>query len=146
MDKNGFLIGLSESERTDFGRIDFAEQPEEQKVFSAIWELESQVNNGGFEQYFSNSGGETAYFAPAALERIGAHQCAAIVSKALHTVTPDPFPQEQSRRDALLQSLTEDSRDELNDLDNDFFSYPDNLTELLFEYVRKNPKAFGPVN
>jgi hypothetical protein len=36
MDKNGFLIDLSESERTDFGRIDFAKQPEVQQVFSAL--------------------------------------------------------------------------------------------------------------
>jgi hypothetical protein len=32
MNKNQFLIHLSEGERTDFGRIDFAEQGEEQKV------------------------------------------------------------------------------------------------------------------
>lgn len=126
MDKNRFLIELSESNRTDFGRIEFSGQPEEQRVFSAIWEVESQVNNGGFEQYFDNSGSE-AYFAPDALERIGAHKCASIVAKA-------------------LECLAEDSRGELNELDEEFFSYPDNLTELLFEYVRRNPKAFGPVN
>ena len=43
MDKNAFLIELSESDRTDLGRVDFGEQSEEQQVFSAIWELESQV-------------------------------------------------------------------------------------------------------
>lgn len=39
MDKNHFLINLSESKRTDFGRVDFAAQSEAQKVFSAIWSL-----------------------------------------------------------------------------------------------------------
>ena len=39
MDKNKILIDLSESKRTDFGKVDFAEQSEEQKVFSAIWKL-----------------------------------------------------------------------------------------------------------
>jgi hypothetical protein len=34
-------IELSESDRAHFGRVDFKEQPEEQQVFSAIWELES---------------------------------------------------------------------------------------------------------
>jgi hypothetical protein len=51
MDKNRFLIELSESERTAFGRIEFAAQPEPQKVFSAIWQLESLVNNDGFDGY-----------------------------------------------------------------------------------------------
>jgi hypothetical protein len=73
MDKNEFLIALSESEKTDFGRIEFSQQTEEQQVFSAIWDLESEVNNGGFEQYFCNLGGDTANFVPTALERIGAH-------------------------------------------------------------------------
>jgi hypothetical protein len=43
LDKNRFLIGLSESERTDFGRVDFDEQPFEQQVFSAIWALQRDV-------------------------------------------------------------------------------------------------------
>jgi len=54
MNKNSFLIQLSESPRTDFGRVAFAEQSEPQKVFSSIWALESQVNNGGFLQYFGS--------------------------------------------------------------------------------------------
>ena len=54
MDKNAFLITLSESERTAFGKTEFAAQLEPQKVFSAIWELESEVNNGGFDQFFRN--------------------------------------------------------------------------------------------
>lgn len=47
MDKNALLIELSESDRTMFGRVDFDQQPPDQQVFSAIWELENQVNNGG---------------------------------------------------------------------------------------------------
>jgi hypothetical protein len=37
MDKNQTLIMLSESDRTAFGKQDFAEQSIPQKVFSAIW-------------------------------------------------------------------------------------------------------------
>ncbi len=50
--KNHILIGLSESERTKFVKEDFASQSAPQKVFSALWEIESEVNNGGFSQYF----------------------------------------------------------------------------------------------
>jgi uncharacterized protein DUF4375 len=52
VDKNAFLIQLSESDRTMFGKEDFATQSVPQKVFSAIWAVESEVNNGGFSQYF----------------------------------------------------------------------------------------------
>ena len=71
MDKNPYLINLSESPKTDYGKRDFAEQRHEQKVFSAIWELESLVNNGGFKGYFGN-GAETASFATTALLDVGA--------------------------------------------------------------------------
>lgn len=145
MDKNQFLIALSESDRTDYGRVEFSQQPDEQKVFSAIWALESEVNNGGFEQYFGNASGETASFAPVALQRIGANQCAAIVSKALAVVGPGPFPTARDTRDDLMSSLSDDACEELSALDSQFFAYPDDLTELLFEFVRANPQAFGPV-
>jgi hypothetical protein len=91
MDKNRYLIELSESLKTDYGKRDFAEQSQEQKVFSAIWELESLVNNGGFQGYFGNAA-ETAKFAPTALLAIGAQQCAAIVEEALALVPAPPNP------------------------------------------------------
>jgi len=145
MDKNAFLIELSESDRTYFGRVDFKEQPEEQQVFSAIWELESQVNNGGFAQYFLSTDRYTASFAPAALRRIGAAKCADIVARALSTVSPGTLPEDQASREQLIDVLDRSAQDALESLDQEFFAYPDNLTELLFEYVRSNPQAFGTI-
>ena len=145
MDKNRFLIQLSESKTTAFGKVDFLAQPEEQKVFSAIWALESQLNNGGFSQYFASWDGETANFAPSALRQIGAKACAAIVERALVAVSSDPLPQSQDERSALVDSLDSSVLEGLEELDSEFFAYPDNLTNLLFEFVRTHPNAFGPV-
>jgi hypothetical protein len=83
MDKNTFLIKLSESTKTDFGRVDFDKQPPVQRVFSAIWAMESEVNSGGFSHYFSCDEKDTAPFAPTALKTIGALKCAAIVERAI---------------------------------------------------------------
>ncbi len=144
MDKNSFLIELSESERTDFGRVDFASQSPEQRVFSAIWALESQVNNGGFAQYFVSEDGETATSAPAALREIGASSCADIVVRALSAVAPTKgWPASRAEREALIESLPSAAIEELEALDAEFFSYPDNLTELLYAYVAKHPSVFG---
>lgn len=142
MDKNSYLIQLSESKATAFGKVDFPAQPEEQKVFSAIWALESQVNNGGFSQYFASWDGETANFAPSALRRIGAQACASIVERALAVVSSEPLPQNFEERAALVGSLDSEV---LEGLDSEFFAYPDNLTNLLFEFVRNHPHAFGPI-
>ena len=144
MDKNAYLIELSTSERTDFGVRDFADQPEPQRIFSAIWTLEGEVNNGGFHQYFLNSAGETANFGPHALRRIGAKSTAEIAERALRVVSPEPLPEDQVVRQAILEALDDETIDELESLDAEFYSYPDDLTALLFEFVRAHPKEFGP--
>lgn len=144
-EKNHFLIELAESDRTSFGRVDFSQQPEAQKVFSAIWALESQVNNGGFAQYFASSDGDTANYVTRALRSIGATSCAAIVERALAVVATGSLPDSQAERGALLDNLDDDARDALSQLDSAFFVYPDDLTDLLFAYVAEHPEAFGPV-
>src|SRR5207247_5287224 len=102
MDKNAFLIDLSESKRTDFGKVDFAQQSESQQVFSAIWELESQVNNGGFDQYFRNSDSDIISFAPSALRAIGASACAEIVEAAIKFISPVPATETERCAGLLL--------------------------------------------
>lgn len=141
MDKNHYLIGLSETPRTDYGKRDFAEQCQEQRVFSAIWELESLVNNGGCKGYFGN-GAETASFATTALLAFGAHQCAAIVKEALALV-PAPLPTEHDACWDVTHSLPESVASRFRALDDRFFAYPDNLTELLFAFVAAHPDVFG---
>jgi hypothetical protein len=145
MNNNAFLIELLASERTDFGRIAFDDQPEEQQVFSAIWELESQVNNGGFLHYFQSADGHTDNVAPRALRTIGAAKCADIVDRALAVVSADGLPDDRSSREQLIEALDDPSLGVLEALDQEFFAYPDNLTDLLVEFVRAHPKTFGPV-
>lgn len=134
---------MSESERTDSGRVEFAVQPEAQKVFSAIWELESQVNNGGFDQYFHNSDSDIIAYAPVALRAIGASSCAELVERAIQVIAPLPLT--QNGRYEALDAAGDNGQDRLTRMDSEFFAYPDNLTELLFEFVRQHSDSFGPV-
>jgi hypothetical protein len=66
-----------------------------------IWDLEAQVNNGGFIQYYDNTSGDTAYFAMEALRSVGAEQMCAIVEQA-HTVFGQPKPS-KNRRERQVQ-------------------------------------------
>ena len=141
MNKNKFLIDLSESDRTEFGRIDFANQSESQKTFSAIWELESEINNGGFEQYFRNSDSDIIAHAPKALREIGAKACAAIVESAIQVIAP--VPSDSDARCDALDAAGKDGEELLSELDSKFYSYPDDLTDLLFAFVAKHPDEFG---
>src|ERR1700719_2835462 len=92
MNKNAILVDLSESERTKFGKADFEKQSVPQKVFSSVWAVESEVNNGGFSQYFLNRSAETAAFVAEALDIIGAPRTAGICRRAIHCAFPAGLP------------------------------------------------------
>ena len=56
-----------------------------------------------------------------------------------------PMPPTREGRSRTLDALGEAGQDLLNTLDSEFFAYPDDLTELLFDYVSNHPEAFGPI-
>jgi Domain of unknown function (DUF4375) len=143
MNKNKILINLSESEMTKVGREDFSEQSFPQKVFSAIWEVEAEVNNGGFSQYFLNSSAESASFVVAALEEIGAPKTASICQRAIATAFPTGLPQKVDSIRSAAADFSEETLEKLEPLDEEFFSYPHDLTDLLLAYVKRHPDEFG---
>jgi hypothetical protein len=135
IDKNQYLCELSGHPMARFWRVDFANLTEPERVFAAIWELESEVNNGGFHQFYFNSTGDIAYFTPDALAKIGAKNVAQLVSEA-NSLFPNRCPaREQMLRRQQLQAIGETATNALENLDDQFYQYPDNLTDLLYDYV-----------
>jgi hypothetical protein len=145
MNKNRILITLSESDKTRFGKQEFAEQSLPQKVFSAIWALESEVNNGGFSQYFLNSSAESASFVVEALKTIGAPKTASICQRAIITAYPAGLPAAVESIRSVAANFPDEILEELELLNQEFFAYPHNLTDLLFAYVSSHPEEFGKV-
>ena len=130
--KNAALVSLAESDRSDFGRVAFAAQSHDQQVFSAVWALEGAANGDGFASYFATDDDSIA-FAPRALEIIGAPRAASIVRRAL------ALPPESS------DEMTDEQLEELEELDQAFMAYPDDLTALLYDFVASKPESFGDV-
>jgi hypothetical protein len=145
MDKNGFLIELSESGNTQLNKVDFDKQSVPQKVFSAVWMLEAEVNNGGFSQYFFNSSRETVHFVVTALEAIQAQLTADICRRAITTAFPTGLPSDLDAMRISASEFPSEVEEQLNKLDQEFYRYPNNLTDLLFAYVEQHPEEFGPV-
>jgi hypothetical protein len=143
MNKNGILISLSESDKTRFGKEDFAGQSRPQKVFSAIWAVESEVNNGGFSQYFLNDSAESARFVAEALETISAPTTAAICRRAIAAAFPAGLPEDTQAIRSAAADFSDDVLEGLEPLDQEFFAYPHNLTDLLFAFVSQHPEEFG---
>jgi hypothetical protein len=107
------------------------------RVLISIWMLEADVNNGGFHQYYFNSAGDTAYYAPTAMRAIGARAIADIVERANARFGPDGPPKGRNVRQEALFALP-DSLGLWADLDLQFFAYPDDLAMLLEQFLESN--------
>src|SRR5207244_540104 len=113
MNKNSILIDLSESDKAKFGKEDFATQPIAQKVFSALWAVESEVNNGGFSQYLLNASCETSPFVVEALQTIGAPQTADICRRAIGAVFPAGLPPTPEAVSLAAAGLSDETLEQL---------------------------------
>jgi hypothetical protein len=101
-----------------------------------IWELESEVNNGGFHQYFYNSSGALAPHVVSALKAIGAQGTADIVQRALNAVVSAITSwSDDANRQALINQLSSETRQILEELDQEYYTRAEDLTPLLYKYV-----------
>ncbi|HWT15383.1 MAG TPA: DMP19 family protein [Patescibacteria group bacterium] len=142
MDKNRYLGELAEHPGARFWRAPFDALSRPEQVFRCVWELESDVSGGGFEQYFANSGGDHAWFAGEALRDIGAKQLAAITAEAVALFGAEAPDIERPVRHGQIAHLERPVHDYWEALSEAFCEYPDDLTELLYAYVLAHRDAF----
>lgn len=105
--------------------------------------LEREVNNGGFYLYFLNSSGKFAHETVESLIAIGADKTAKKLQDAIDQLPGGTVPKDNAERQLLLLQISNELKAILNQLDQRFFSYDDNLNELNLDYVRKNKASFS---
>ena len=98
---------------------------EVEKNIMILNDLEGEINNGGFEQFFFNSRGQYNDSLIKALTAVNASETAEICAKAL---------------DIISRGLLKDQESDLLDkeCDTPFYDKSENLTSLIAEYARKN--------
>ena len=107
--------------------------------------IEAEVNNGGFAQYFFNEG-TSAWFVALAFEEIGAPKTARICERAISVAFPSGLPDDRIPLRGAANDFSKDILEKLRALDQEFYLYPHNLTELLFDYIQRHPDEFGTVS
>jgi len=137
------LFRLAEAMQGRFANTPDSALSRPERAFRSVWELEAEVNNGGFHQYFSNSSGRRAAEAPAALRAVGALHTAAIVEAALGAVGKGVAWGDDTRRQAAVEALSEAADASLDALDARFYAYPDDLTARLYSFVAEHRAEFA---
>lgn len=142
-DKNKFIIAMNEyiCQKCQYGDdIRFLTIPE--RVFYITQQVEMEVNNGGFDQFFFNSSGDLSNEIVQAFTSIGAYSTAEICKKAL-SIFSGEVPVDRDIRQDILDELESDEFIEfLNECDTAFYEYKDDLNTLNYDYIMKNKSLF----
>ncbi|MBQ7915986.1 MAG: DMP19 family protein [Firmicutes bacterium] len=105
-------------------------------------ELEAEVNNGGFWQFFYNSSGNFSNQLVDAFNEIDASQTAEICQKAL-TVFGGSVPVDREERQDLMEQLEiEEDNEILCECDEAFYGYAEDLVQLNYEYIMQHKECF----
>ena len=143
-DTNDFVVAMTEhlANKTQYGE-DMSALSEAERIFYITQTLEMEVNNGGFSQFFYNSSGNFSNELVGAFTAIGANATAAICQKAISAFGRD-IPVDRDEREEMLDELESDEFDEiLEECDNAFYDYEDNLNELNYNFVMKKKEFFN---
>jgi hypothetical protein len=110
-----------------------------------IWLLEGEVNNGGYNQFYFNSGGQFYKHLPDALQRVNAMKTADLTLAANNTYEKysDNIKKHQ---DGTLEGFSKSYEDNpLNAFDEQFYALSkiENLQKLQVKFIRKHKSDFS---
>ena len=137
-----FAIALSNLVFPRWDRDGYAGLTPAEGVAYCVDALEREVNNGGFRQFFDNSSGDTALETVAALDAIHARQAAALVRRAIAQFPQGTPPRDRDERSRLMEELPAGAAEAWMILDDEFYTYPDDLTTLMRQYVEAHRGEF----
>ena len=102
--------------------------------------LDSEVNNGGFSQYFWNTEGQFAANTLEVLKRIGAKETASLLGRAVKLYGAPPSGDVEEWYDRL-EKVESEHADVLEDLDEHFYEVLDDLPVLLMNHLQAKEPA-----
>jgi hypothetical protein len=109
----------------------------------AIWGLEAEVNNGGFNQYFYNLSGQFAEEAYNGCMAIGAPRMAEIVESAIKTLFKEIDLYKKTKAAGTIEAFMDSYNEtELGQWDDEFYKYPEDLSILMVKYIKNNYQEF----
>jgi hypothetical protein len=146
MDRFELLQPVADAAFDRYANTPFDQLSEVDRTIILVWSLQGEVDNGGFDQFYSNSSGDYSAETVFALERIGAQRTAALVAEGNRLFPTQPPPSEGELRIAELDSFSDTARDTWKRLEREFYSDPDGLNERLVGYLVRQgvlPESVG---
>jgi hypothetical protein len=144
------LIGLEGEYRTDSIVLAFEQALDqkaervgqegltaEEKVVLAIEALEREVNNGGYDQFFTNSSKEYAPIVVDALTRIGCADVALLTQQAIDVLGIEGQVAVEAI-DRVMQDESDERDEKLGECDDRYYKVAGDLAGPLLEFIKRN--------
>ncbi len=106
------------------------------------YNMESEVNNGGFDQFYLNSSGDGAAVTPEAFRLLGLEDLAVMVESANAQFPKGPSPARAARM-AQMKDLPESASAAWSELNNQFYDHKGKSpTDASLEFILQHPEEF----
>lgn len=116
---------------------------EPEQVFYITQTLETEINCGGFWQFFFNADEVVFRGATGAFAEIGAEKTAAICEEAIAAFPRELPDDRESRMETLMKFGMEEGCELLSEFDDRFYSYEEDLNALNYAYVQNHKDQFS---
>lgn len=115
-----------------------------QRKFILISKFDSEIQYGGFDQFYYSEYGSYTKEIIGALNLIHAIDVARILKEA-DSSWPIDIPLDRDERIDAIDKLSEKVKQKLIDLQTQYINTTDNLIELLYCFIIDNPQDFGQI-
>lgn len=124
-------------------RDGFDQLSETDRILATAWLTEAAVSNSGFARFFASKRGAVAFYAPTAMQKLGANELAAITAAATAVFGPAGPARDQRTRRAQVQALEQSARQALRTLEDRFYGCSEDIDDLLDAFLNppKRPPA-----
>ncbi|MBN1216196.1 MAG: DMP19 family protein [Candidatus Lokiarchaeota archaeon] len=113
-----------------------------EKNIAIIEELEREINNGGFNQFFFNSAGDYSRNILTALKTIGSTFFLNIFERAIAMFPNSEVPKDRNTRQEFLEKIEEEANPIWEKLDREFYKYEEDIYSLMIDYIKNNINDF----
>jgi hypothetical protein len=109
----------------------------EELVVIVKHDIDVEVNNGGWSQFFTNSSKRHAPYAVRAMEAIGHQQAADVTRQAVAALKiEEPFTEDEV--DGAMDDREQEIEEVLDPLDNIWYDEIGGVDDELFDYIKRN--------
>ena len=153
-EKGGKVEGILKNEPDQDAIVDidnllnpvFCRNPQElsspERNICYIEELDNEVNQGGFNQFFLNPSGDHAHEIISALKDIDSTSLLRIMESAVGQFPNAQVPKDSSARRTIMKQIEGTANPVWEGLDDEFSEYEEDIYALMTEYIRQNIRDF----